>query len=347
LEPNVSSLVLSGVLLALLGGMLNGSFTAPMKFTKNWAWENTWLIYSIVGLLCIPIAIALTSVPDLMAVYRTASPDAVALAMLFGFGWGVGSVLFGLGISRLGMALGFAIILGLTAALGSLIPLIVLSPEALPTARGASVLAGLAIVVFGIILCAKAGGMKNDSEQASNKSANTLTRSRYRAGLLICIGSGVFNAMLNLAFAFGAPVAEAAAHSGATPSAAQNAIWALAVGAGSLPNIGYTLLLLFRNKSWGGFGAAGSGRNLLLAAVMGALWMAGIMVYGSGAAALGDLGAVIGWPLFMSMVIITGNIWGFATGEWRQAPPAALRLNLTGVAVLIVAIGVISIGGTL
>jgi L-rhamnose-H+ transport protein len=332
--------LLPGVLLAVLGGMLNGSFTAPMKFTRAWTWENTWLLYSVIGLLCIPVAIAVITVPGLMQVYRSASSESVMLVVLFGFGWGVGSVLFGLGTHMLGMALGFGIILGLTAAMGSLIPLLVLSPDALFTARGGSVLGGLVIVVFGIILCAKAGGVKNAPVNAQGSG------SRYRAGLLICIGSGIFSSMLNLALAFGAPVAEAAVEAGATPSAAQNAIWALAVGGGSIANIGYTLYLLGRNKTWGGFSAAGSARNLVLAAVMGILWMAGVSVYGAGAAAMGDLGAVMGWPLFMSMVIITGNVWGFATGEWKGAPAAAMRLNLAGVAVLIVAIVVISIGGT-
>jgi L-rhamnose-H+ transport protein len=153
--------------------------------------------------------------------------------------------------------------------------------------------------------------------------------------------------MLNLALAFGAPVAEAAAQAGATPSAAQNAIWALAVGAGSLANVAYTLRLLFRNRTWRSFRAIGSGRNLVLATAMGILWMAGVSSYGAGAAALGALGPVIGWPVFMCMVIITGNIWGFATGEWKQAPRAAFRLNLAGVALLIAAIAVTSISSTL
>jgi L-rhamnose-H+ transport protein len=333
--------LLPGILLAMLGGVLNGSFTAPMKFTRGWAWENTWLVYSVVGLLCLPVVIALMSVPDLLSVYQSTDPSAVVLAVVFGFGWGIGSVLFGLGISRLGMALGFAIILGLTAAFGSLIPLVVLSPHELFTTRGLSVLGGLAIVIVGIALCAKAGGMKSGSEAAAH------TRSQYRTGLLFCIGSGIFSSMLNLALAFGAPVAETATRNGATIAAAQNAIWALAVSAGAVANIGYTLLLLFKNQSWGKFAEGRSVGGLLLAAAMGALWMGGISVYGSGAVALGDLGAVMGWPLFMSMVIITGNVWGFATGEWRQTPRAAVRMNLAGVTVLIAAIAVISIGGSL
>jgi L-rhamnose-H+ transport protein len=175
----------AGLCLAVLGGTLTGSFTAPMKFIHRWTWENTWFVYSIVGFLIIPIAMASLSVPHLIEVYHAANPRAVALAVLFGFGWGVGSVLFGLGVTMLGMALGFAVILGLTAAAGSLIPLIVLSPEAFPTARGAAIVLGLAIVVCGIVVCARAGGLKNQSE------ASTLDRQHYRKGLLICISSGV------------------------------------------------------------------------------------------------------------------------------------------------------------
>lgn len=333
--------LISGVCLAVIGGILNGSFTGPMKFSTGWAWENTWLMYSLVGLLSIPVAMALISVPNLAGVYQAADAHAIALALLFGFGWGVGCVLFGLGVSALGMALGFGIILGLTAALGSLIPLILLSPKELPTIRGASILAGLAIVICGIVICAKAGRMK------SAAAPSEVTRSRFRTGLILCIGSGIFSSMLNLALAFGAPVAETAAKAGATVTGGQNAIWALAVGAGSLANIAYTLLLLFRNRSWSNFGINGSARNMLLAAVMGILWMAGVFIYGAGAASLGKLGAVIGWPLFMSMVIISGNVWGLATGEWKDAPRSALFTNLVGVAFLIGAIVVISVGSTL
>jgi L-rhamnose-H+ transport protein len=330
-----------GVLMAVLGGTLTGSFTAPMKFTKNWAWENTWLVYAIIGLACIPVVVALLSVPDLMAVYRSASPTVLTLTMLFGFGWGIGSVLLGAGVNRLGLALGFAIIIGLTAALGSLIPLVVLFPGALFTARGAGVLTGLAIVICGIILCAKAGAMRNATDTTA------LSRDRYQVGLVICIAAGVFSSMLNLALAFGSPVAVAATQRGATPAAAQNAIWAVAAGAGSLANIGYALFLLFRNQSWSRFGAACSSTNLLLGASMGALWMAGVVVYGAGAAVLGKWGAVLGWPLFMSMVIVTGNVWGLLTGEWKTAPQGAQRVSLAGVAVLITAIVVIAVGGTL
>ena len=32
---------------------------------------------------------------------------------------------------------------------------------------------------------------------------------------------------------------------------------------------------------------------------------------------MGSLGTVVGWPLFMSLIVITASIWGVLTGEWR------------------------------
>ena len=53
----------------------------------------------------------------------------LAVLALFGMGWGLGAVLFGLGMDRLGMALGYPIIMGLIAGLGALIPLLVFSRQ--------------------------------------------------------------------------------------------------------------------------------------------------------------------------------------------------------------------------
>ena len=66
-------------------------------------------------------------------------------------------------------------------------------------------------------------------------------------------------------------------------------------------------------------------------------------MYGVGATELGELGPVLGWPLFMSLIVITATVWGIATGEWRGAGKQPLRLMGLGVAVLVVAIFVLGI----
>jgi L-rhamnose-H+ transport protein len=133
---------------------------------------------------------------------------------------------------------------------------------------------------------------------------------------------------------------------GASPTMSSNGIWALAVSCGFVPNAAYCVYLLNKNHTWGVFRekAAGSG-YALGAALMGVLWYAGLVVYGMGADALGSLGAIVGWPMYMSLDIIAANLWGFLGGEWKGASRTALGYCLTGIAILFLAIGVISFGG--
>ena len=125
-----------GIALVLIGGFLNGSFAFPMKRLPAWRWENIWLAYSFSGMIFVPWITAAATVPHLAELYRQSSSLTLVKVTLFGLGWGVGSTLFGMGISRVGLALGFAVTLGITASFGSVLPLAVLHPEELLTHRG-------------------------------------------------------------------------------------------------------------------------------------------------------------------------------------------------------------------
>jgi len=70
-------------------------------------------------------------------------------------------------------------------------------------------------------------------------------------------------------------------------------------------------------------------------------------MYGFGASTLGSLGVVVGWVLFMSSVIIVGNLWGVWRGEWKGAPRRARTLLNGGLVVLILAIIIVAISNTL
>ena len=61
-----------GLLLAIVAGALNGSYALPMKRTTRWAFENTWLVYSVVAMLVLNWGIALVTVPQLTEVYARA-----------------------------------------------------------------------------------------------------------------------------------------------------------------------------------------------------------------------------------------------------------------------------------
>jgi len=63
---------------------------------------------------------------------------------------GIGSALAGLGMNLLGIGLGMAIILGLSASLGFAVPLLILTPQQLHTHQGRMYLLGTAIMLSGI-----------------------------------------------------------------------------------------------------------------------------------------------------------------------------------------------------
>lgn len=331
-----------GLALVFLGGILNGSFAAPMKRLSAWRWENTWLVYAFTGFLILPWVIALATVPHLGVVLQQSSGAVLAKIALFGFTWGVGGLLFGQGIARVGLALGFAVILGITSSFGSLLPLAILHPEQLGSRQGLALIAGTLVMILGLVFLALAG-KRREREQAASKTVSG--SSGFVAGLVVCILSGVFSSMLNFAFVFGEEVRQLSLRAGASTAMSGNAIWALAVSSGFLPNAAYCAYLLNRNHAWSVFlEKAGGVAYVLAAASMGVLWYSGLVVYGMGTVALGSLGKIVGWPEFMSFDIIAGILWGFFGGEWKGASRIALGYCLGGIAILFLAIGVISIG---
>jgi L-rhamnose-H+ transport protein len=331
--------LLSGIGVVTLAGILNGSFAAPMKLMPGWRWENSWLIFALSGLMVFPWVISFATVPNLASVYAGASPSTLIKVVLFGLLWGVGATLFGLGISRVGMALGFALILGITASFGSLLPLAILHPEQLVATRGLALIAGTAVMVLGLVLLALAGRIREHDLRASSGM-----RSGFTIGLVICILSGIFSSMMNFSFVFGDELRLRALQSGASNAMAANPIWALTVTGGFVANFLYCVYLLNKNRTWGVFRAGNPAIYWPLGISMGLLWFGGTVFYGMGAASLGSLGAIVGWPIFMTIDIIVALFWGALSGEWKGASRRALICNWMGVAVLLVAIGLISAG---
>jgi L-rhamnose-H+ transport protein len=328
-----------GLTLVFLGGMLNGSFAAPMKKLSAWRWENTWLIYAVTGLLILPWVVALVTVPHLAGVFQQSSGAVLIKVALFGFAWGIGGLLFGQGLARVGLALGFALILGITSSFGALLPLAILHHDQLWNRPGLALMAGTVVMTLGLVLLALAGKRRERDQAAASE------RSNFGIGLIICILSGIFSAMLNFAFVFGEEMRQLSLHAGATTAMSGNAIWALGVSCGFLPNVAYCVYLLSKNHTWGVYREKTGGVGYALgAALMGVLWFSGIMTYGVGADVLGTMGGIVGWPVFISTAIIAGNLWGFLTGEWKGVSRTALVYCLTGISILFLAIVVISMG---
>ena len=334
---------------AVVSGILNGSYAAPMKLTRKWEWENIWLMFSVAGFILFPWLFAFLSIPDLLTVYQDADGAAVRAAIFFGAGWGLGSVTFGLGLYMVGLSLGYTLIMGIIAVTGSIIPMLVHDSGGFLTPGGMVIIAALLIAVGGVVLCGSAG-MNREKNQSRNNKQNTGNQSRFKLGLLVCIIAGIFSAMLNFAFDFGADIAVTAkTFLGEDGSSfrANNAIWCLTLTGGFVPNLLYCSYLLIKKGSWKKFGAAGTSHYWLWALFMGLIFIGCLMLYGSAASGLGKLGTTVGWLILMSATILTGNFWGIISGEWKNAPGDARRKMTTGSALLIATVILVSLGNYL
>jgi L-rhamnose-H+ transport protein len=341
----------SGLALVVVGGAMGGSFTVPLKYVRGWAWEKTWLFYSIVGMVIVPWMIVAWAVPNPASVFSGVATRELVTTALFGAGWGIGSVLFGLGVARVGTAMAFAIVVSMTATLGSLIPLAILHPSELSSARTLWLLLGLAIVLVGLALCARAGFLKEAAEKVgtpakedASKNSISTAASGFLGGLLICLVAGVTSPMFNFSVAFGGNIQREAEQRGAEAAIASVAVIAVTVSAGFLTNAFYCLYLLRRNRSLRSAPGSPVLANTALVILMGLLWMLGMFFYGVGASRMGDRGPVLGWPLFMTLMVLMGNFWGTVTGEWKHSGHRAYLLLQLGNAAMVAAFIVISVG---
>ena len=332
-----------GFSLVLIAGFFQGSFFLPMTLTKKWEWEHSWGTFSLFGMLIFNWVLAFLLIPNILSIYQSVASIDVITLILFGAGWGIGAILFGLGMDKLGMALGYPIIMGLIASLGSLIPMSIFFPEALLQAKGLVLLAGMMVTIIGIILCAQAGARK--SPESSNPSK--LESKEFAGGLVIAIFAGILSCLPNVGMAFGSNVIEAAKISGVSDTFAGNVVWFLFYTVGFTVNFGYCLFLMFKRKTAKKYFNQETKRNLFLCILMAIMWIGSFYLYGMSTAKLGQWGIIVGWPLFISLSIVVGNLWGLWRGEWKGASSKAKSLLYKGIAVLIVAVIIIGISNSL
>lgn len=341
----MSSLILPLVII-LFASFFQGSFGIGMKYIKPLAWEAWWLLYALVAMIICPLVWSFIVIPDLLGSIQATPSKALYSAALFGFLWGIGGIMFGISVNYVGVSITYGVVMGLAASMGSIIPLIQIedagSNPAIPY-----IITGVVLLLVGVLISAIAG-VRRDKLQSSAASLNLNKRpqNNSRKGLVIAITSGVLSALLNVGFTKAMPVAAAAEAQGALARNASLAAWSVVLFGAFIMNALYSLFLLFKNNSWHTYKASGSGKAYRWAILTGVLWFAALGVYGQGAALMGKMGPVIGWPMLLGFALIISNVWGYRVGEWKGAE-RPFRLMLVAVTVLIIACTVLGISNNI
>jgi len=333
-----------GLILATLGGGIQGSFVYPLKFMKNWKWENGWFIFTITCCLIIPTTLAFATTPDLLDIYRNTASTTMWLVFLSGIAWGIGVVLFGLGVDFLGMALGIAIITALNAAFGTLFPLLFLPSGSFSTTALFFLIVGLIVLIFGIIQVAAAGKLR-EKDQQKDGNTKSIRKVSFKVGLLVCIIASIFCPATNFAVFFGQSISKAVKELGTV--APYNVGYAQLLPyfiGGLIVNTIYCIYLFIKNNSFKNYYNSGKTKNMLLGVSMSGLFMVGMVLYTIALTIyIKDIGAVVGWPLFMAATIMAANFLGLMSGEWKNVSRKAFLKLFSGIGLLIIAIIIVSL----
>jgi hypothetical protein len=338
-----------GIGWTMLGALFLGTFALPSKYIKNYAWENTWAAFFVFGMFVVPIGFSALVVKDLLASYEGVSGGVIFGVMALSFLWGCGFCCWGTGLSMVGLSLGYSLTMGTMALVGSIVPFFLGSADKALTGPGMLVIGGILVCILGVAINGVAG-MKREKSQGGGEAEGEPVKKNMALGLFICVLAGLLSSGLNIAFHIGNKVGGIAANAeklGNPAWIAGLSTWTLVFLGGMISSVAYTFFLLCKNRTWGGFGNAGSCRNLTFAFLMAVGHFACIFFYGIGGWKLGALGTSVGFSIFQSGSLIIGNGLGFFTGEWEGASSESKNWLFGGLGVLILGIVIVSVGNSM
>ena len=355
--------VILGVIFHFIGGFASGSFYMPYKKVKGWHWESFWIVGGLFSWLIAPPIAAYLTIPGFGDIIKNSSSAVLSATFIMGLLWGIGGLTYGLGVRYLGVSLGSSIILGLCSVFGAIIPSIYyyFTPtkgkdtiaDLFGTTWGLMVLLGLAVCIVGIIICGKAGAMKDKELHGATTDASG-SEFKLAKGLLVAIVSGVLSACFSFGIEAGTSMGIVAndVWKLANPNQGEflyrnNVIFVVILWGGLTTNFIWCLILNIRNKTIGDYTDQKTPllKNYLLCALGGTMWFLQFFFYGMGESKLGN--GASSWILHMSFIILVANMWGLVLKEWKSVSKKTTRTIVIGIAVIILSILIVGYGNSI
>jgi L-rhamnose-H+ transport protein len=354
-----------------IGGFASATNFIPFRRIRRWSWEIYWIVQGVAAWLIAPMVVAGLLVPHLFDVLRNAPPRAMGLTILFGILWGVGGLTFGLSVRYLGIALGYAIALGLCTAFGTLIPPIYHGTmlSILKTTSGQVTIGGVGVCLLAVVVNGFAGWSKEREVSAAELVESGEREFSLARGVAVAIFAGIMSAFFAIGLDNGKPIAEVArlqlVRDGRLELWQNLPVLIVVLWGGFLTNLIWSIILIARRNSWAQFAGepginpmrAGhvSGdtlqdvdprdltqritpgvlwSNYFFAALAGVIWYFQFFFYSLGQTKMGKY-EFSSWTLHMASIIIFATLWGIALKEWTGTSLRTRLLVTGGLAMLI------------
>jgi len=328
------------------GALLSANCYAPQKYINRWSWEIFWMTQAAWCWLLWPIIGALATIPHLPQVLAEAPHDRMLLCFALGIAYGVGGTAFNISIRYIGFSLTYAIAVGLSSVLGTLVPPLVRGELAAIVSRAGSqwVLSGVLAGAIGIALCGAAGHFKERDLDANRGTHGEFSMMK---GLALSLLAGLLSAVYGFSLEVAAPVADIAERHGAGIWRG-NVVYLFANSGAFVSALLYSLYVARKNGSLGELrrlpGGSGLGWNYLLALFTGTLWYGQFFFYNLGHVRLGSQYAFSSWAIHMIMLVLFSNVLAVLFKEWRGCRGRTHATAAMGLMVLCAAILLLTYG---
>ncbi len=326
---------LLGVSLHSVGAAFAANCYTPQKFIKRWSWEIFWLVQASWCWLIWPILGVIITIPNFAQVLNESPKVPMLLSFLMGIAYGVGGTAFNISIRYIGFSLTYAIAVGLSSVLGTIIPPLVRGQLGAILAKPGSeyIIMGVAVGALGIGLCGVSGRLKEIDLQAKKGGTGEFFLMK---GLLLSLLAGVLSAVYGFSLEAAVPIVEVAEKYGAGHWKGNIAYLFSNPGA-FLTALVYSLYLAKKNKSLRELVHIPDDRNhkrlalnYTLAILTGTLWYGQFFFYNLGHVRMGQY-EFTSWGLHMIILVLISNAVGILFKEWkgcRRRTQVAIGISL-------------------
>jgi L-rhamnose-H+ transport protein len=331
-------LTITGLLLIFIGAFSSGSFAVPFGGIKGWKWENYWISTGLFSFIIVPLIVCLLLVNDFGKLLSTVAISDLSAIFFLGAVYGIGSLTFGLSMRYLGLSLGYALSLGLMAAIGTLVPpaLDGRFDMLLNSHNGNMVLLGIFISLTGIAGIAVAGYQKDRFNSMKVKDENN--EFDFKKGVIAAVLTGVLASAMSLGIEKGNGLSQLAIETGTNPLFSGNPTMLVMLLGTFLTTLVWCMYLMVKNKTLIEFrkhSKAISLKNFALTGLAGLLWYVQFIFFGAGKSMLGEY-TFAAWGILMAFTIVIAMLWGLFKGEWKGIPSKTRLLMFLSLGVIII-----------
>ena len=291
-----------------------------------------WVAQSVIASILLPLLWAALLPPSFWQIAAGIPRHRFLVLFVWGIAWGIGGVAYGLALTRLGASFAYSFVFGIATLAGALLPLFL---GAVPRpAHPFSFTAGLLIC---LLSTAGSACLWNTEGEMKPAMPIPMRVTSFESGLLLGAIAGIFSATYGLAFSFEFHAIEILLRAGFSSMLAPILLaLPLYLGAASFA-IPFGLFCAARSQSLHLFWSRYALHNWSLALLMGLFGTGGVFVYGVGSTWKPHLSPNVSFGVFMSFLVVGGNLIGMAERKFSQRSIGGRVLLLASIAGLIAA----------